>query len=172
MCRALGLRKLGAIMKRVRGLLFLVGIHVCLNSDPVRAADQWRVSVRGLPWGEYERIVGFHMTVRGGRVVRLTEVPTEWSVSISNESPEATADGAIMVGAAAPDKGDRRFFQEFVVVEAYPGECLQLTLVVHSTTDFDSWRDTKITSSGLDLRKLPGLAARKADRQEAREYWR
>jgi len=73
------------------------------------------VSVPALHVANNERIVGFEIHVRSGRIALLPNVPIGWNISVDNDpSWNTVIKGSIDVGAAAMDPD---FLRDFMVVE-------------------------------------------------------
>jgi hypothetical protein len=106
------------------------------------------VSIPALHTLKKERIVGFEVRVRSGRIAQLPNVPIGWNISVNNDpSWNTEVKGAIAVGAAALDA---EFFRHFIVVEvqkAPPSEmpfALEGEVVV--TSDFSTERAIRLST--------------------------
>ena len=105
------------------------------------------VSVPHLHLANNERITGFEIHIRSGRIARLPNVPIGWSISVNNDPSWNTAiEGSIAVGAAAvgPD-----FFRRFMVVEEETGAPRTLPFDIYGevfvTSDFENERRIKLS---------------------------
>jgi hypothetical protein len=105
------------------------------------------VSVPKLSLAKGERIIGFEVHVKSGRIALLPNIPIGWNMSVDNDpSWETVVKGSIEVGAAATDSD---FLREFMVVEkepgGTPGSPLDLSGEVVVTADFKNERHIKLT---------------------------
>ncbi len=105
------------------------------------------VSVPVLHVANNERIVGFEIHVRSGRIALLPNIPIGWNISVNNDpSWNTDVKGSIDVGAAAMDPG---FLRDFLVVEiekdAPPNMPFGLQGEVIVTSDFLSEKRIKLT---------------------------
>jgi hypothetical protein len=94
-----------------------------------------------------ERIVGFEVHVRSGRIAQLRNMPIGWKVTVDNDpSWNTVVLGSVEVGAAALDPG---FFYRFMVVnsEEYSGSGTALSLdgQVVVTSDFIAERTIRLS---------------------------
>jgi hypothetical protein len=114
--------------------------------------DMWVVSIPQLSLEPGERVVGFEVTLRAGRVASLPDVPEEWYLSIENTSAEAKVRGNIVVGAAALDK---EFFQNFLIIEKREilGFRFQIQMEILTTTDFAKETHISLETKDMLLRK-------------------
>jgi len=127
-------------------IVIALGAPVLLGG--VRAQSQIvSVSVPALHVANKERIVGFEIHVRSGRIALLPNVPIGWNVSVNNDpSWNTVVKGSIDVGAAAMDP---EFLRDFLVVEVErdaPSDMpfdLQGEVIV--TSDFLSEKHMKLT---------------------------
>ena len=134
--------------------LLIVGLQLHAQTTMV-------VSIPSLHLHKNERIVGFELRVRSGRIAQLPNVPIGWSVSVDNDpSWDTSMKGSIAVGAAALSLDS---FQHFVIVEAEkdPDTPFVLRGEVIVTTDFLTTRTIKLSPKdfGTEVRdsihKLP-----------------
>jgi len=112
------------------------------------------VSVPALHVAKSERIVGFEIHVRSGRIALLPNVPIGWNISVNNDpSWNTVVKGSIDVGAAAMDP---EFLRDFLVVEVEkdaPSDMpfdLQGEVVV--TSDFVAERHIKLTMKDFAIK--------------------
>jgi hypothetical protein len=94
-----------------------------------------------------ERIVGFEVHVRSGRIAQLRNMPIGWKITVDNDpSWNTVISGSVEVGAAALDPG---FFYRFMVVnpEEYAGSGTVLSLdgQVVVTSDFIAERTVPLS---------------------------
>jgi hypothetical protein len=144
---------------RRRGLAGWLALAAWLGLGPVlapgaaHAGSFWLVSAAGVQLRPGERIVGFELTVRAGRVAALRTVPAGWSVTVDNEpAAHASASGGILIGAAALDPAE---LADFFVVESYgPPDAarVDVELVLEVTTDFARERRVVVPRDRLGLR--------------------
>lgn len=107
------------------------------------------VSVRALPVTTAERIAGFEIHVRSGRIAQLPNVPIGWTITVDNDpSWDTVIRGSIAVGAAAENAD---FLRHFMVVEAEKdadGKThLELRGEVIVTSDFRTEKQIKLLPS-------------------------
>lgn len=105
------------------------------------------VSVPVLHVAKNERIVGFEIHIRSGRIALLPNVPIGWNISVDNDpSWNTVIKGSIEVGAAALDPD---FLRDFMVVEvekdAPSDEPFDLQGEVIVTSDFTTERRIKLS---------------------------
>ena len=105
------------------------------------------VSVPHLQIANNERITGFEIHIRSGRIACLPNLPIGWSISVNNDpSWNTDIEGSIAVGAAAvgPD-----FFRGFMVVEEETDVPRTLPLDIYGdvfvTSDFENERRIKLS---------------------------
>ena len=133
------------------------------------------VSVPALHISSKERIIGFEIHVRSGRIALLPNMPIGWNISVDNDpSWNTVIKGSIDVGAAAMDA---EFLRDFIVVEvekdAPPDMPLDLKGEVIVTSDFSSERRIKLLMKdfaikGAGVTKTTGRALMNADPTSAR----
>jgi len=141
-------KRISAILLRLLAVLFMA-------SCGVRAQCQiMSVSVPDLALGKGERIVGFEVHIRSGRIALLPNVPIGWNMSIDNNpSWNTVVKGSIEVGGAAADKD---FLQDFIVIEKQPDApsdapfSLQGEVIV--TSDFKSEKRIKLSMKDFAVR--------------------
>jgi hypothetical protein len=122
----------------------------------VWAAELWSVSVSPAQPGVKERIVGFEIRVRSGRIASVPFVPIGWHISVENEPSWYTKiSGSIVVGAAALDLAS---LKDFLLVEetSLPGLKFELDGALIVSEDFQKERRIPVGSGELKLRKSPG----------------
>ena len=111
-------------------------------------AQTWSVSVPTLHMRNNERIVGFELRVRSGRIAQVPNAPIGWSVSVDNDpSWNTVVKGSIAVGSAALDAN---FFRHFVVVEAEKDAPAEVPFALEGevivTTDFSAERTIRLST--------------------------
>jgi hypothetical protein len=104
------------------------------------------VSVPRLSLAKGERIIGFEVHVKSGRIALLPNIPIGWNMSVDNDpSWETVVKGSIEVGAAATNSD---FLREFMVVAKEPGGTpdspFDLSGEVVVTADFKNERHIKL----------------------------
>lgn len=112
------------------------------------------VSVPALHLAKSERIVGFEIHVRSGRIALLPDVPIGWNISVNNDpSWNTVVKGSIDVGAAAMDP---EFLQDFLVVEIEkdaPSDMpFELQGEVIVTSDFLSEKHIRLTMKDFAIK--------------------
>lgn len=117
------------------------------------------VSIPSLHATGKERVVGFEIHITSGRIIRLSDVPIGWDVSINNDASwNAVARGSSTVGAAAVAP---TFFNDFMIVEK--DESLGIPFDAQGevvvTEDFTTERRIKIGIKEFVTKKM---AARRA----------
>lgn len=127
----------------------LATLALLLIGPQVHAQTTLQVSIPSLHLQNNERIVGFELHVRSGRIAKMPNVPIGWSISIDNDpSWDTSLKGSIIVGAAALDAD---FLQHFVIVETEmdSDRSFELRGTVFASTDFVKVR--KIALSANDF---------------------
>ncbi|HXZ12825.1 MAG TPA: hypothetical protein VEG64_10555 [Candidatus Sulfotelmatobacter sp.] len=101
---------------KIASLALGVIFAVLLNGAATRLQSrQVLLSVPDLRIAPDERVVAFHIDVVAGRIVRITDMPIGWNISINNDpSWNTQMDASVIVAAAALNAF---FFKDFAVVE-------------------------------------------------------
>jgi hypothetical protein len=97
---------------------------------------------------KHERITGFEIRVRSGRIAQLSNVPIGWSISVDNDpSWNTSVGGSIAVGAAALDPD---FLRRFIVVEKEKDAPSDMPFALEGeifvTSDFSTERTIRLSS--------------------------
>jgi hypothetical protein len=127
----------------------LAALALLLIGPQLHAQTTLLVSIPSLHLQKNERIVGFELHVRSGRIAKMPNVPIGWSISIDNDpSWDTSLKGSIIVGAAALDTDS---LQHFVIVETEVDSDRPFDLrgTVFASTDFVNVR--KISLSAKDF---------------------
>jgi hypothetical protein len=145
-----------------RALFALLSVAVTVVPLAVLAAygQTMSISIPGLHAASKERVVGFEIHVKSGRIAQLPNVPIGWNVSVDNDASWNTViKGTSMVGAAAVDP---RFFRGFLVVEKNEslGIPFDLEGEVIVTEDFTTERRIKVGIEDLVLKSVAAKAPR------------
>jgi hypothetical protein len=130
----------------------ILAICCCCHAGPA-AAEMLSLSLAPPGLVKGERIVGFQVTVVGGRIASLPAIPAGWNITIKNDpSWRTTISGAIIIGAAALDTDS---FHDFMVIEKYEAEDIKfdLTAEIEATKDFETNRRMPLKAKDLHLRK-------------------
>jgi hypothetical protein len=133
--------------KSVNSVYLLIVLATLILLSGVRAQCQIvSVSVPALQLSKNERIIGFEIHVRSGRIALLPNVPIGWNISVDNDpSWNTVIKGSIEVGAAATDPD---FFRDFMVIQveedAPSNMPLDLQGEVIVTSDFTSEKRIKL----------------------------
>jgi hypothetical protein len=111
-------------------------------------AQTMSISIPTLHMQNNERVVGFELRVRSGRIAQLPNVPIGWNVSVDNDpSWNTKMGGSIAVGAAALDAN---FFRRFVVVEEEKDAPTEMPFALEGevivTTDFSVQRTIRLST--------------------------
>ena len=121
---------------------------------PADAAAPRRVSLSAptLQLRPEERVKGFELVVKGGRVTALPHIPAPFRIKVSNDDDgDARVEGTALTGYASFNAA---LFQEFVELELKEGATIRLR--VDTTTDFETIaRKITIEEEQLALRPLP-----------------
>ena len=112
------------------------------------------ISIGPVPISDKERVVGFKLNIKAGRIANLEFIPPGWNITIDNDpSWNATIVGSSMVGSAAIDI---KSLDDFVVVEKY--EFMGLNFVVEAeivvTQDFEKERQIHLKTEDLVIKRL------------------
>jgi hypothetical protein len=110
------------------------------------------VSLSKLDIASDERIVGFNVILRAGRIHSLREVRLGWHVEIDNDpSWNTKAAGRIHVGAAAVDPD---FFDRFLAIETYERDDavpFSIDVKVYVTKDFATVREITVPVEDISI---------------------
>jgi len=130
------------------GRIFVLGTLALVTGALHIKAQTMIVSVAALHLQKNERITGFEMRVRSGRIAQLPNVPIGWSISVDNDpSWNTSVGGSIAVGAAAlnPD-----FLRRFIVVEKEKNAPSDMPFALEGeifvTSDFSAERTIRLSS--------------------------
>lgn len=143
----------------IRCLLFTTAfVILALQAVSTKAqAQPYVVSIPSLHVSANERVVGFEIHVRSGRIAQLLKVPAGWNVSVDNDASwNAVVRGSATVGAAAVELA---FFTDFLVVEKNEslGIPFQAEGDVIVTKDFATERRIKIKIEDFVMQEvMPG----------------
>jgi hypothetical protein len=113
------------------------------------------VSIPHLRLNTEERVVGFEVLIKSGRVTSIPNTPIGWYLTIDNDASWNTSVKAnVSVGAASLDA---RFFRKFVVVEKNEslGSPFSIQCDVIVTKDFQAQRHIQIGIGELVLKRIP-----------------
>ena len=117
-------------------------------------AQTMLVSIPSLHLVGKERVVGFKIQIKSGRIAAAPNVPIGWHVTIDNDASWRTSiEGTVEVGAAALDS---TFFQEFLVVEKNEsmGIPFEIKGEVDVSEDFEALRRIKISMKDLVMKNV------------------
>jgi len=134
--------------KSLNRVYFVIAFAVLVLLSSLGAQCQIvSVSIPALHVSKNERIVGFEIHVRSGRIALLPNVPIGWNISVDNDpSWNTVVKGSIDVGAAAMDPD---FLQDFIVVQVEkdaPSDMpFDLKGEVIVTSDFSSEKRIKLS---------------------------
>lgn len=127
-----------------KAFAFCVFAALLLLSSMKAQCQVMSVSIPALHLANNERIVGFEIYVRSGRIALLPNVPIGWNISVDNDpSWNTVIKGSIDVGAAAMDPD---FLQDFMVVEAEKDAA--------SDAPFDLQGEVVVTSDFIKERRI------------------
>ena len=119
------------------------------------------VSIPSIQIADGERIVGFEIHVRPGRIAALPTIPIGWNIQIDNDpSWDTSITGSVTVGAAALDC---KFFKRFLVVEKSEpmGGHFDIQGEIIVTKDFVTSRRIKLEPSDFKLLPRARFSAQK-----------
>ena len=141
----------------------LISSFLLLGGSLHSLAQTMVVSIPALRTQRNERVVGFEIRVRSGKIAQLPYLPIGWSITVDNDpSWNTTVKGSIAVGAAALDPD---FLRGFVIVEkekdAPPERPFALDGEVFVTADFSTQRTIRLAGKDfhIELRR-PSAAAK------------
>jgi len=131
---------------RMLPLIFVAAMFMTFVCLPA-SGQILSVSVPKLSLAKGERIVGFEVHLKAGRIALLPNIPIGWNMSVDNDpSWETVVKGSIEVGGAATDAD---FLREFMVIEKEPETSsdsrFELSGEVVVTADFKNERHIKLT---------------------------
>lgn len=137
-------RHLGFLLITVVAVLFAVVTEAA-------SSEMFGISIRSLPVMGKEKVAGFELNIRAGRVVALPSIPMGWYIAIDNDpSWNTRIKGSLIVGAAAlaPD-----FFTDFVIVEKneYMDLKFEVKVEIVVTEDFQNERRIRLGIKDLVL---------------------
>ena len=116
-----------------------------------------RISIPSLSVTKRERVVGFDIQVRSGRIARVKDVPTGWEICLHNEpSWRSRVSGAF---AAASMAVNARFFRDFIVVErddSNPEVPFDVQGEIIVSADFATERRIKLSLKDFSITKITG----------------
>lgn len=82
------------------------------------ASEYYKLSLAGIKLGENERIAGFDISVRSGRIEALPSLPTGWHLIIDNDPSWTTKiQGIAIVGAAFLDSHNKDSLGNLIIIE-------------------------------------------------------
>ena len=99
-------------MKTVTILLFAAFIA----SGCATSTDSFRLSVADIPLEKHERIAGMHLTISGGIVRAVHNIPPDWRLSVHGPSSGVTT-LELQAGHGVSYHTDCKQFREFVTVQ-------------------------------------------------------
>jgi hypothetical protein len=135
------------MIRMIRALQLIVLVTALVTFACMPASGQiMSVSIPKLSLGKGERIVGFELHIRSGRIALLPNIPIGWNMSVNNDpSWQTVVKGSIEVGGAAAGAD---FLQDFMVIEKEPGTSsdspFDLCGEVVVTSDFKHERHIKL----------------------------
>jgi hypothetical protein len=112
------------------------------------------VSIPNLAISTDERIVGFEIHVKSGRIAQLPNVPIGWSLTVDNDASwSTTLAGNVIVGAASLDPN---FFQGFLVIEKEQtlGLPFKIDADIMVTKDFSNYRHITLGMKRISLKAI------------------
>lgn len=133
-------------------LLIVLGAALLTAGSAPASAQLFTASIPSLHLADGERVCGFEIKVKSGRIATLPNAPIGWNVSINNDpSWDASIEASIIVGSAAVNPN---FFRNFLVIEknessGFAPFDLQGEVIV--TKDFEHERRIKITTKDFVL---------------------
>jgi hypothetical protein len=138
-------------------LLLAAGGAAVLAAGEGQAGERWSVSLGAVPVKATERVVGFEVQVRSGRVVSLAGLPDGWEVSVENgPAGGARVSGSIIWGAAAFEAGRFPGLLDFAVVEtrAQPDVPFAVEAELRVTEDFEATRSVPLPRQDVTVKRL------------------
>lgn len=82
------------------------------------ASEYYKLSLAGIKLEENERIAGFDITVRSGRIEALPSLPMGWHLIIDNDPSWTTKiQGIAIVGAAFLDRNNKDLLGNLIIIE-------------------------------------------------------
>jgi hypothetical protein len=138
-------------LKNSIALVMVLGAALLAAGSAPANAQLSTVSIPSLHLADGERVCGFEIKVKSGRIAALPNVPLGWNVSIDNDPSWRTdIKASIIVGAAAlnPD-----FFRDFLIIEkdeSWSGH-FEMQGEVIVTRDFEHERRIKVTAKDFVL---------------------
>jgi hypothetical protein len=138
---------------RISAAVFFA-VFVLLLANQSAPGQVVSISIPYLHTTPKERIVGFELRVKAGRIATLPEAPIGWNISVEND-PSWNTDirATVIVGAAALDPS---FFRDFLIIEKGKplGVPFDIEGTVIVTEDFESQKQIKIGVKDLAIREI------------------
>jgi hypothetical protein len=103
-----------------RSILQLIAIAsvIFILGGNAPASEYYNLSLSSIKLGESERIAGFEIKIRSGRIESLPSLPMGWNMIIDNDpSWNTSIQGIAIVGAAFLDADDKDLLQKLMIVE-------------------------------------------------------
>lgn len=105
-------------MKRILLKLTAIASAILILEGNALASEYYKLSLAGIKLGENERIAGFDITVRSGRIEALPSLPMGWHLIIDNDpSWTAKIQGTAIVGAAFLDRNNKDLLGNLIIIE-------------------------------------------------------
>ncbi|MGB9234562.1 MAG: hypothetical protein WCC04_09120 [Terriglobales bacterium] len=145
---------------RLLPIVFLGGlVLLSLTRGAVAQGQMISISIPSLHLAPKERVVGFELHIKAGRIAKLPNVPSGWNISIGNDpSWNTDIEGTMIVGAAALDSS---FFRDFLTVEKSEplGVPFDVRGEVIVTEDFVAQRRIRIGINSIAIREVESTKA-------------
>jgi hypothetical protein len=140
---------------RIGVILFALIFFLC----PKDATPGEKLKVSTIPHlslKKDEKVVGFQVTVTGGIISSLPNVPDGWDIYLNNYlSLKPTVKGGVITGTFALDvKEDIEFFKNIVIVEKRESLPFDIEIEIVATTDFQNTRRIILKNRDLTIEKL------------------
>jgi hypothetical protein len=134
--------------------LLLANIVVPAIAMATPSQELLSISVASLSLEERERIVGFQVNIKAGRIVNLPVIPFGWNIIIDNDPSWSTKIiGSTIVGSAALGIDS---LKDFIVIEKH--EFMGLNFGIEAeiivTTDFEKERHIRLETKDLMIKRV------------------
>ena len=151
-----------ACVRRAFVFSFLIIAVLTARIQSQAQAQRFAVSIPHLGLSADERVVGFEVHIKSGRVASLPNIPIGWNLTIDNDASWDTSVKALVsVCAASLDAG---YFREFMFVEKSksPQGPFSVACYVITTKDFKTQRHIKVAFDALLLKPVPLIPTKSA----------
>ncbi len=103
-------------IKLLQAIAIFSAVFILAAHSP--AADYYKLSLAGIKLEKNERITGFEITVKPGKIQSIPNVPSGWELIIDNDpSWTSSIKGTAAVGAAFLGSNDKNLLENLLTIE-------------------------------------------------------